>query len=82
VRKPPNLGYGVDDAPPHELPQSGPSNEETLASEEGERKLVGLIVRRLADRVMVFQKNGRSTALFHFDHYRGRDDLPRRRPRR
>jgi NCS2 family nucleobase:cation symporter-2 len=56
------------DGPPLELPEKRPSNEEIMASEEGERKLAGFMLRRLADRVAVTHKSGRSTILFHFDH--------------
>ena len=56
------------DGPPLELPQTRPSNEEILASEHGERRLAGFMLRRFADRVSVRERNGRSTVLFHFDH--------------
>lgn len=54
--------------PPLELPQKRPSNEEIMASEEGERRLAGFMLRRLADRVASTQRGGRSTITFHFDH--------------
>ena len=54
--------------PPLDLPEKRPSNEEIMASDEGERKLAGFMLRRLADRVSVARKGGRSTVLFHFDH--------------
>jgi NCS2 family nucleobase:cation symporter-2 len=53
---------------PLELAQKRPSNEEIMASEEGERKLAGFMLQRLADRVSVSQKGDRSTIHFHFDH--------------
>jgi xanthine permease XanP len=56
------------DGAPLELPDKRPSNEEILASEEGERKLAGFMLRRFADRVAATHKNGRSTVHFHFDH--------------
>ena len=56
------------DGPPLELPEKRPSNEEIMASEEGERKLAGFMLRRFADRVAATHRNGRSTVLFHFDH--------------
>jgi NCS2 family nucleobase:cation symporter-2 len=56
------------DGPPLELPEKRPSNEEIMASEEGERKLAGFILRKFADRVSVTHKGGRTTILFHFDH--------------
>jgi NCS2 family nucleobase:cation symporter-2 len=64
-----NLDVRVSyDGPPLELPEKRPSNEEIMASEEGERRLAGFMLRRLADRVAVTHKSGRSTILFHFDH--------------
>lgn len=54
--------------PPLELPETRPSIEEIVASEEGERRLAGFMLRRLADRVAASHKDGRSTVLFHFDH--------------
>lgn len=54
--------------PPLELPEKRPSNEEIMASEEGQRRLAGFMLRRYADRVQATHKAGRSTILFHFDH--------------
>jgi xanthine permease XanP len=54
--------------PPLELPDKRPSNEEIMASEEGQRRLAGFMLRRYADRVAATHKAGRSTILFHFDH--------------
>jgi xanthine permease XanP len=54
--------------PTLELPEKRPSNEEIMASEEGQRKLAGFMLRRYADRVQATHKAGRSTILFHFDH--------------
>jgi xanthine permease XanP len=51
-----------------ELPDRRPSNEEIMASEEGQRKLAGFMLRRHADRVQSAHRAGRSTILFHFDH--------------
>jgi xanthine permease XanP len=45
-----------------------PSNEEIMASEDGQRRLAGFMLRRYADRVHAGHKAGRSTILFHFDH--------------
>ena len=56
------------DGPPLELPETRPSNEEIMASEEGARRLAGFMLRRYADRVQATRKVGRSTILFHFDH--------------
>jgi xanthine permease XanP len=53
---------------PLELPEVRPSNEEIMASAEGQRKLAGFMLRRYADRVQSVHGNGRSTVLFHFDH--------------
>lgn len=53
---------------PLELPERRPSNEEILASEDGQRKLAGYMLRRHADRVEANHRAGRSTVLFHFDH--------------
>lgn len=56
------------DGPPLVLPEKRPSNEEIMASEEGERRLAGFMLRRFADRVAATHRSGRSTVLFHFDH--------------
>ncbi len=53
---------------PLELPEVRPTNEEIMASEEGERRLAGYMLRRHADRVQSSHKADRSTVLFHFDH--------------
>jgi NCS2 family nucleobase:cation symporter-2 len=64
-----NLDVGISyGGPPLELPEKRPTNEEIMASEEGERKLAGFMLRRFADQVAVTHRNGRSTILFHFDH--------------
>ena len=64
-----NLDLRVSyDGPPLELPDMRPSHDEILASEEGERRLAGYMLRRFADRVAVSRKGERSTVLFHFDH--------------
>ena len=39
-----------------------------MASEDGQRKLAGFMLRRYADRVQANHRAGRSTILFHFDH--------------
>ena len=54
--------------PPLELSEKRPTNEEIMASEDGQRKLAGFMLRRHADRVAATHKAGRSTILFHFDH--------------
>ena len=53
---------------PLELPDRRPSNEEIMASEDGQRRLAGFMLRRYADRVHAAHRDGRSTILFHFDH--------------
>lgn len=64
-----NLDLRVSYAgPPLELPDKRPSNEEIMASEEGQRRLAGFMLRRYADRVATTHKADRSTILFHFDH--------------
>jgi xanthine permease XanP len=64
-----NLDLRVSYAgPPLELPERRPTNEEIMASEEGQRRLAGFLLRRLADRVQSTQRGGRSVLLFHFDH--------------
>jgi xanthine permease XanP len=54
--------------PPLELPDTQPTMEDILESEDGERRLAGFLLRQYADRVGVSHKNGRSTVLFDFDH--------------
>jgi NCS2 family nucleobase:cation symporter-2 len=54
--------------PPLELPDRRPSNEEIMASEEGQRKLAGFMLRRHADRVQSRYRDGHASILFHFDH--------------
>jgi NCS2 family nucleobase:cation symporter-2 len=39
-----------------------------MASEEGQRRLAGFLLRRQADRVLASADGIRSTILFHFDH--------------
>jgi xanthine permease XanP len=68
VKKPSCLIYSANEGPPLELPEKRPSNEEIMASEEGQRRLAGFMLRRYADRVQATHKAGRSTILFHFDH--------------
>jgi NCS2 family nucleobase:cation symporter-2 len=53
---------------PLALPETRPSKEEIIASDEGQRALAGFLLRRLADRVRGTHAGGRSTILFHFDH--------------
>jgi NCS2 family nucleobase:cation symporter-2 len=64
-----NLDLRVSYAgPPLELPARRPSNEEIMASEEGQRRLAGFMLRRYADRVQATHRAGRSMIHFHFDH--------------
>ena len=53
---------------PIELPEKRPTNEEIMASEQGQRRLAGFMLRRHADRVDATHRAGQSTILFHFDH--------------
>jgi xanthine permease XanP len=53
---------------PLDLPDRRPSNEEIMASDEGQRRLAGFMLRRSADRVQSTHKAGRSTVHFQFDH--------------
>ncbi|MEO6032194.1 MAG: solute carrier family 23 protein, partial [Burkholderiaceae bacterium] len=64
-----NLDLRVSyDGAPLELPEMRPSLEEIVASDEGERKLAGFLLRRSADRVSARRAGSRATILFHFDH--------------
>lgn len=51
-----------------ELPERRPTNEEIMETEEGQRRLAGFMLRRMADRVSASHRAGRSTVTFHFDH--------------
>ena len=53
---------------PLELPERRPTNEEIVASEEGQRRLAGFMLRRYADQVQIMHRGDRCTVLFHFDH--------------
>ena len=53
---------------PLDLPEKRPTNEEIMATEEGQRRLAGYLLRRYADRVSATHQAGRSTIVFHFDH--------------
>jgi NCS2 family nucleobase:cation symporter-2 len=56
------------DGPALPLPETRPSADEIVDTEDGERRLAGYLLRRFADRVGVDHRNGRSTLVFHFDH--------------
>jgi NCS2 family nucleobase:cation symporter-2 len=51
-----------------ELPETRPSLEEIVDSDDGERRLAGFMLRRSADRVTARRVNNRATIAFHFDH--------------
>jgi len=53
---------------PLPLPSVRPDNAEIMASDDGQRRLAGFLLRRLADRVQSTHRNGRATVSFHFDH--------------
>jgi NCS2 family nucleobase:cation symporter-2 len=53
---------------PLELPVERPSPEEIMASDEGERRLAGFMLRRLADRVTTSTRGPRAVIAFQFDH--------------
>jgi xanthine permease XanP len=53
---------------PLALPEERPTAEEIMASEDGQHRLAGYMLRRYADRISATHKSGRSTILFHFDH--------------
>ena len=56
------------DGTPLELPDKRPSADEVIASEAGQRKLAGFMLRRYADGVESTSRNGRAIVIFHFDH--------------
>jgi len=49
-----------------EFPDQPPSREEVIASEDGQRRLAGYLIRRQAD--LVTNTSGQSTCLLHFKH--------------
>lgn len=53
---------------PLPLPTTRPTNVEIMESDEGQRKLAGFLVRRLADRVQSTHTSGRAVVSFSFDH--------------
>ncbi len=64
-----NLDLGVSyDGVLLELPETRPTVEEIIDSDEGERKLAGFLLRRFADRVTARRSGNRTTIVFHFDH--------------
>jgi NCS2 family nucleobase:cation symporter-2 len=56
------------DGAPLTLSERRPTNEEIIASTEGQYRLAGYMLRNLADRVQVNNRGGRTTVTFHFDH--------------
>jgi NCS2 family nucleobase:cation symporter-2 len=53
---------------PIELPETRPSEDEILETDEGPRRLAGYLLRHSADRVRASHRAGRSMIVFHFDH--------------
>ncbi len=51
-----------------EFPDRRPSDHEIREEEDGVRRLAGFMLRHSADRVRAEGANGKSVALFHFDH--------------
>ncbi|MCB1954992.1 MAG: purine/pyrimidine permease [Rhodocyclaceae bacterium] len=51
-----------------ELPTVRPTADELIDSEDGERRLAGFLLRRIADQVHATERNGRASLLFRFDH--------------
>jgi xanthine permease XanP len=51
-----------------DFPDRRPGEREIRESEDGVRRLAGFMLRHNADRVRSERANGRSIALFHFDH--------------
>lgn len=51
-----------------EFPDRRPTDREIRDSEDGVRRLAGFMLRHNADRVRAETVNGRSVAVFHFDH--------------
>jgi xanthine permease XanP len=56
------------DGPALEFPEQRPSVDDILASEEGERRLAGYMLRQCADRVSAARRGERATVLLHFVH--------------
>jgi xanthine permease XanP len=56
------------DGAPLQLTDKRPTNDEIIASYEGQYRLAGYMLRNLADRVQVSNRGGRTTVAFHFDH--------------
>jgi xanthine permease XanP len=64
-----NLDVRVSyDGVPLELPDKRPTNDEIIASYEGQYRLAGYMLRNLADQVQVSNRTGRTTVAFHFVH--------------
>lgn len=56
------------DGVPLELPERRPTNDEIISSQAGQYRLAGYLLRQLADRVQISNRQGRTTVAFHFDH--------------
>jgi xanthine permease XanP len=53
---------------PIEFPDSRPSEQEIIETEDGARRLAGFLLRRNADSIRAENRGGRIQVLFHFDH--------------
>ena len=53
---------------PLELPDRRPSDKEIIESEVGHVRLAGFMLRRNADRVRSYGKDGVNVLEFHFEH--------------
>lgn len=66
-------GYRVDirvhyDGAPLALPETRPTDEEILETDDGHHRLAGYLLRQLADRVRTVHRGGRTSLVFQFDH--------------
>ena len=50
------------------IPENKPSPHEIVASEDGEKRLAGYLLRRSADRIECKVSGGRTEVLLHYDH--------------
>ena len=51
-----------------EFPESRPSDQEIIETEDGARRLAGFLLRKNADSIRAENRAGRIQVLFHFDH--------------
>jgi xanthine permease XanP len=56
------------DGPALEIPEQRPSVDEIVASDDGERRLAGYMLRQYADRVSTSRRGERTTVQLHFVH--------------